>query len=45
MMGVIKVDDFSFDPFTRNELLGERLAGCAILGTAALVEVGILSLS
>ncbi len=27
--------DSSFDAFTRGELLAERLAGCAVLGTAA----------
>ncbi len=29
------VGDSSFDAFAHNELLAERLAGCAVLGTAA----------
>ncbi len=29
------VGDSSSDAFTRNELLAERLAGCAVLGMAA----------
>ncbi len=39
------VVSFSFNPFACDELLGECLASCTILGTAALVSVGISSLS
>ncbi len=35
MVGVTMVGDSSSNAFTRDELLAERLAGCAVLGTAA----------
>ncbi len=35
MMGVTMVGDFSFDAFTRDELLAECLAGWAVLGSAS----------
>ncbi len=34
-VGVTVVGDFLFNDFTRDELLSERLAGCAVLGSAA----------
>ncbi len=35
MVDVTMIGDSSSDAFTRDELLAERLAGCAVLGTAA----------
>ncbi len=35
MVGVTMVGDSSSNAFTRDELLAECLAGCAVLGTAA----------
>ncbi len=35
MVGVTMGGDSSSDAFTRDELLAGRLAGCAVLGTAA----------
>ncbi len=43
MTGVIMVDDFSSEAFTRDELLARRLVGCAILGSTA--PVGVVSVS
>ncbi len=36
MVSVTVVGDFSSDNFTHDELLSEHLAGCAVLGSAAL---------
>lgn len=43
MVGVAMVGNSSLDPFARNELLGQRLAGCAFLGLAAPASRGASS--
>ncbi len=35
MVGVTMMGDFLSDAFARDELLAERLAGCAVLGSVA----------
>ncbi len=45
MMGGDVVVTFSFNAFTRDELLAKHLVGCAVLGSMAPVMVSISSLS